>query len=633
MGTTKSSVFSQPLDISLLISPQPTSSAAQQSVIFLNPPWTTFFQGERVNMTCHGSHDYVAGETSKYHWYHGKKTHVATGKTLQVRVSGQYKCQAPGSLQSKPVNLLFSKESLILQAPSSVFEGDRLLLRCKKRAREKLTAVQYTYYGKSISIPNNISDLLIPQASSKHNGRYQCSGTMNKYKFKSNAKIIKIQELFTLPTLKITAFQPEEGSSVTLSCEVQLPLERRNTLLHFMFFRENEVILSEWSSSPEHQIATIWKEDSGAYKCGVETVNDSILKYSPPRQIHVQRIPVSGALLETRPQKAHAFQGKTLVLVCSVANGTGITTFFWYREDTKESLGRKSGRFQRAELETPVKSHSGSYYCTADNGYGPIHSVPVNVTISASLPLTQGLKDELPTSRKQCSCPHPQPSSRGGLMIPNHLLSLVPDLVFRAKLRKDPRYNLLLLELKTPPTSSAPPATCSASLELQLLDSNAQPKKEDLVYSKVQMIHLKEENGPDRAPQSTFWVRFLHLLAIFCVWWRCCERTGGGKRGPGSLEMKKLEMEPGRPAACKGNTKFVCGNSTAQLHSGVLRVRSYLKILASCFSPQYPTSAKATSRCRPNAEEHQGRRKMQFGAQLTPALQLQPFLGCLAVSL
>lgn len=102
-------------------------------------------------------------------------------------------------------------------------------------------------------------------------------------------------------------------------------------------------------------------------------------------------IPVSGALLETRPQKAHAFKGKT-VLVCSVANGTGITTFFWYREDIEESLGRKSGRFQRAELETPAmsKSHSGSYYCTADNGYGPIHSVPVNVTISGEYwcPLT-----------------------------------------------------------------------------------------------------------------------------------------------------------------------------------------------------------------------------------------------------
>lgn len=92
---------------------------------------------------------------------------------------------------------------------------------------------------------------------------------------------------------------------------------------------------------------------------------------------------MSGALLETQPQGGQAVEGETLVLVCSVVEGTGDTTFSWYREDMEESLGRKSRRSQRAELEIPViwESHAGFYYCTADNGHGPQYGEPVGLSV------------------------------------------------------------------------------------------------------------------------------------------------------------------------------------------------------------------------------------------------------------
>ena len=98
-------------------------------------------------------------------------------------------------------------------------------------------------------------------------------------------------------------------------------------------------------------------------------------------------IPVSGVLLETQAQEDQVIEGETLVLVCSVAKGTGNTTFSWHREDTRESLGQKSQRSQRAELEIPVigESHARSYYCTADNGYGLIQSEAVNVTVRSKV--------------------------------------------------------------------------------------------------------------------------------------------------------------------------------------------------------------------------------------------------------
>lgn len=87
--------------------------------------------------------------------------------------------------------------------------------------------------------------------------------------------------------------------------------------------------------------------------------------------------------METNPPGGHAVEGEILVLVCFMVEGTGITTFSWHREDTKESLGRKIQRSQRAELQISVikKSDAGQYYCTADNSYGPIRSAVVNVIV------------------------------------------------------------------------------------------------------------------------------------------------------------------------------------------------------------------------------------------------------------
>lgn len=76
-------------------------------------------------------------------------------------------------------------------------------------------------------------------------------------------------------------------------------------------------------------------------------------------------------------------EGEPLVLVCSVAKGTGLIMFSWHRQDTKESVGSKSQRSQRVELEIPVirESHAGGYYCTADNNYGLVQSAVVNITV------------------------------------------------------------------------------------------------------------------------------------------------------------------------------------------------------------------------------------------------------------
>ncbi|KAK2497227.1 hypothetical protein MC885_017351, partial [Smutsia gigantea] len=427
---------------SLLFSP----AAAPKSVISLHPPWTTVFKGQRVNLTCNRFHICAPEKITWYHGNYWNKNQIETlGNSLEVHDSGEYRCQAPGWLQSNPVRLFFSSDYFILQAPYSVFEGDKLVLRCQSKGKERLSTVKYTWNGRVISDSNTSRNLLIPLARSNNSGSYQCIGsTEENYIIKSNIKIIQIQELFPRPKLKVTASQPTEGNSVNLSCETQLPLERSDTLLHFIFFRDKEVTLN-WSRSPAFQITTIWREDSGWYWCGAETVTHSVCKHSHPLQVHVQRIPASGVLLEIQSQGSQVTEGETLVLVCSVAEGTGNTTFSWYREDTGEDLGRKSQRSQRAELEILAvrESHVGRYYCTADNGHGLLQSEPVNITV-----------------RREC---------------------------FLGDTKRSP-----------PIPGPGDPAL----VDLQLLYSNAHLKEEDLVYSEIQIIQQGDKGEASTSKTS-----------------------------------------------------------------------------------------------------------------------------------
>lgn len=91
---------------------------------------------------------------------------------------------------------------------------------------------------------------------------------------------------------------------------------------------------------------------------------------------------MSDVNLEIQPRGGQLIEGENLVLICSVAKGTGTVTFSWHKEGTK-SLGRKTQRSLLAELRVPdVKEHdTGRYYCAADNNHVPILSRWIMVTV------------------------------------------------------------------------------------------------------------------------------------------------------------------------------------------------------------------------------------------------------------
>lgn len=276
---------------------------------------------------------------------------------------------------------------LSISLPRKAYEGDAVTVRCSGENNDNIKKLVYYKNGYQIAAYSGASSYTISNARTSDGGSYSCKAERKIFWFierteETRSVWLTVHELFPEPTLTFSASWPTEGSSVTLSCNTRLPSDRSWISLRYNFISDYRTLgWREWSS--KFEISAIRKEDSGHYWCEAKEFRDKISKRSSKSYISVQRISVSQVSMQTRPPGGQAVEGEKLIFVCSVAKGTGDITFSWYRKDTKERLGEKHERSQRAELQIPViqESHAGGYYCTADNSYGPIQSPAVNITV------------------------------------------------------------------------------------------------------------------------------------------------------------------------------------------------------------------------------------------------------------
>ncbi|XP_052036175.1 Fc receptor-like protein 5 isoform X3 [Apodemus sylvaticus] len=375
--------------------------AALQSVISLEPPWTTFFQGEAVTLTCRR---YGFSLPQKTKWYQKRKTLKPTQETsaLQIRDSGEYWCQADSLLPSMHVNLVFLKASLVLQAPPAVFEGDSVVLRC--HTEESVKPETLTFYKNGLPLPHQSSELHITRANLKDNGQYECT---KKNWFRtltySNKVRIQVQELFPRPVMMARPSQPIDGSPVTLACQTQLAAQRSNAQLQFCFFRNLQALGSGCSKSSEFHVSAIWAEESKWYQCKAERMNSQVGKGS-----RAFTVPVQGALADFQthivPASKVVFEGQLLLLNCSVKGVPGPLKFSWYKRDmlNKETKIPKSSEaeFKISEVNS---SDAGEYFCEVNNSRRSFVSraVPITIKVPVSQPVltlsagkTQALEGE-----------------------------------------------------------------------------------------------------------------------------------------------------------------------------------------------------------------------------------------------
>ncbi|XP_059758430.1 Fc receptor-like protein 3 [Balaenoptera ricei] len=363
------------------VTPVALVGVTPKAFLLLNPPWSTNFKNDRVTLTCRDSLSPAQGDIS---WYYNDQLLDNKFQEIQIQKTGYYKCKTRRSSPSNPVHVDFLSDRLIIQAPHPVFEGDDVTLRCQGREETSETVL----YKNEKKISKSSKSTFTLNSVSRDNDKYYCTSSQKNFwgitkKETSKPVTIQVQELFPHPVLTARPSQPIEGRPVTLKCETWLPPQRSYIQLQFCFFREDQALGSGWSSSPELNLPTIWSEDSGSYWCQAETVTHLVRKRSLRSQIRVQRVPVSDVNLEIQPPEGQLIEGENLLLICSVAKGTGTVTFSWHREGTVRILGTKTQRSLSAELQilTVKERDAGRYYCAADNIHGPILSKLIRVTL------------------------------------------------------------------------------------------------------------------------------------------------------------------------------------------------------------------------------------------------------------
>ncbi|KAM4860773.1 Fc receptor-like protein 3 [Thomomys bottae] len=357
----------------------PCTGIPPRAVLLLHPPLSTTFKGESVTLTCMDSLSLVQGPIT---WFLDSHVWKNEPNSITITKSGHYQCKTERSSISEPVHVKFLSDEVILQAsPQPIFEGDNVFLKCQRKGGQ----LNSIFFKDGKKLESNNSDTIKLYSVLRDNSKYSCTAFWKPLGIISWSKTsrplnIQIQELFLPPVLTFSPSWPIEGYPVTLNCETRLPPQRSYVQLQFCFFKDGQLLGSGCNSSSKIQLPTMWLEDSGSYRCQAEAVTYNIIKSSSIFKIRVQRIPVSDVNLEIRPPGGLLIEGENLVLICSVAKGTGTITFSWHKDGT--SVGKKTQQSLLAELLVPtVKTHNaGRYYCVADNG-APILSNRIQVTV------------------------------------------------------------------------------------------------------------------------------------------------------------------------------------------------------------------------------------------------------------
>ncbi|XP_058557529.1 Fc receptor-like protein 3 isoform X4 [Neofelis nebulosa] len=358
------------------------AGALPKALLLLKPPWSTAFEGETVTLFCKDHHSLAWEYVS---WYHNETPLRKQSGKLQISKSGHYRCKTQRSSLSDPVHVQFLSDWLVLQASHPAFERDKVVLRC--RGKEEEDIMERTYYKNEEKIGSSYNSNITVYPAFNDDSTYHCTASGMyilgmSWTETSRPLKIQVQELFPSPVLTASPSWPIEGSPMTLTCETWLPPLTSHTRLQFCFFKEHRALGAGWSNSPELQIPTMWSEGAASYWCQARTVIPRILKTSPRSQIRVHRVPVSDVNLETQPPVGQLIEGEDLVLICSVAAGTGTVTFSWHREGSERSLGRKTQNALSAELRIASvrEQDAGRYYCAADNLDGPVLSKRIRIT-------------------------------------------------------------------------------------------------------------------------------------------------------------------------------------------------------------------------------------------------------------
>ncbi|KAL1246703.1 hypothetical protein QQF64_034366 [Cirrhinus molitorella] len=328
-------------------------------------------EGDSVTLTCKSSCSLP--EQTTFIWYRNTqrltkgivKENQLQLQSVSLNDSGNYECAVSGNqlyLKSPPVhlNVEYPPKSISVSiSPSGeIVEGDSVTLICSSDSNPPAEISWYkgeTFLksGDSYSFTN---------IKSEASGNYKCSASNKHGSQTSTAVTVNVR----YPPKSISvSINPSgeivEGDSVTLICSSD-----SNPPAEFSWIKEGNSV----ESGQIYNISKISSDHSGEYKC--RSTNKHGEKESDIVTLNVMYKPRN---VVVNLNSSEIVERDSVTLICSSDSNPPALNFIWFKENQSSSVG--SG--QCFSISSFNSSHSGRYYCEAQNKYGSERSASVSV--------------------------------------------------------------------------------------------------------------------------------------------------------------------------------------------------------------------------------------------------------------
>lgn len=349
--------------------------------VTLDPDWRTIFKGDKISLTCNVVYS-TGWKKENFYWYKDNQElhkyeqtfHITSAKMTD---SGDYRCRTTSSNKSDPVYLDVSNDWLILQVPSYIYEGDMLTLNCRGWNE---------FFSNRVAIykDNRIIERMGYYMDTTGTGTYKCARKLILDVHMSKGISVRVNELFSVPVLKLTRPLISEGDDMTLTCDTALAPQRWTTTLQFAFYR-NEQKLQKLSPNHEYRVSSAQLEHSGKYSCEVYTLLGTVRKMSDTLNIQVQEL-FRTPVMQVFPS-ATGGKGQQVVLRCVTTSPTGIDLLYSFLKDAHIVRGYTANNTYL--LPPAGEDHSGNYQCSSKSANRNVLKYSKDVYITEKVGINQ----------------------------------------------------------------------------------------------------------------------------------------------------------------------------------------------------------------------------------------------------
>ncbi|XP_073670626.1 cell adhesion molecule CEACAM2-like [Paramisgurnus dabryanus] len=313
--------------------------------------------------------------------YLGDKHHDCTMRLTDVRQTDSHEylfrfiTDIPdGKWVGKPGVTLDITLITDLQVESSgerVTEGHSVTLTCKSRCSltDRSTFIWFKNTQSLSERTDRNNQLILQSVRREDAGNYSCA--VQGHNLTSPHQYLNVIYAPDKPVISINpSGKIMEGYSVTLTCSSDA-----NPPVHnYTWLKKNET--SAVGSGKNFIISNIRSDHSGEYKC--KSSNTLGQKYSavtlnvlyPPKNVTAS---ISGS--------GETMEGDSVTLTCSSESNPPVQIYSWFKENETSSVG--SG--QTYSITNFNSSHSGWFYCEAQNEVGSQRSAAVSLNVKGNV--------------------------------------------------------------------------------------------------------------------------------------------------------------------------------------------------------------------------------------------------------